>query len=77
MTRMCLMEPMKLSKNLKVFLKLDKRKLANQYVVIVGTKLVATGKDIEAMLRRVKRQYPRHIPFVAKIPSPTTLILFP
>lgn len=64
------------SKNLEAFLKLDKRKLANQYVVIVGAKLVAAGPDIEAMLRRIKRQYPRQIPFVAKVPSPTTLILF-
>ena len=65
------------SKNLAAFLKLDQRKLANQYVVIVGAKLVAAGTDLEIMLRRVKRRYPRHIPFVAKIPSPTTLILFP
>lgn len=64
------------SKNLDAFLKLNQRKLANQYVVIVDAKLVATGTDIEAMLRRVKRQYPRQIPLVAKIPSPTTLILF-
>jgi len=64
------------SKNLAVFLKLNKRKLANQYVIIVGAKLVATGADVETMLRRVKRRYPRQIPFVAKVPSPTTLILF-
>jgi len=64
------------SKNFEAFLKLDKRKLANQYVVIVAAKLVATGTDIEAMLRRVKRRYPRQLPFVAKIPVPTTLILF-
>ena len=63
------------SKNLEAFLKLDKPKLVDQYVVIVGAKLVATGPDIEAMLRRVKRQYPRQTPFVAKVPSPATLIL--
>jgi len=70
------MKPVTPSKNLEAFLRLEKRKLSNQYVVIVGAKLVATGTDIEALLRRVKRRYPRHIPFVAKIPSPTTLILF-
>lgn len=64
------------SKNLEAFLRLEQRKLANQYVVIVGAKLVATGMDIEAMLRRVKHRYPRQTPFVAKIPAPTTLILF-
>ena len=63
------------SKNLNAFLKLDQRKLANRYVVIVGAKLVATGTDIEAMLRRVRHRYPRRIPFIAKIPAPTTLIL--
>jgi hypothetical protein len=61
--------------NVQTFLRLDKRKLANQYVVIVGSKLVATGTDIEALLRRVRRRYPRQIPFVAKVPAPTTLIL--
>ena len=69
------MKPNGRSKNLDVFLKLDRRTLANQYVVIVGAKLIATGTDIEAMLGRVKRRYPRQIPFVAKIPAPTTLIL--
>lgn len=62
--------------NLDAFLKLDQRKLANQYVVIVGAKLVATGTDVEGLLRRTKRRYPRRIPFVAKVPAPTTLILF-
>jgi len=69
------MKPNGRSKNLDAFLKLDRRTLANQYVVIVGAKLIATGTDIEAMLGRVKRRYPRQIPFVAKIPAPTTLIL--
>ncbi|OGX47234.1 MAG: hypothetical protein A3G88_07445 [Omnitrophica WOR_2 bacterium RIFCSPLOWO2_12_FULL_63_16] len=62
--------------NLDAFLKLDQRKLADQYVVLVGAKLVAKGTDIETMLRRVKQRYPRQTPFVAKVPSPTTLILW-
>jgi len=70
------MKPVTPSKNLEAFLRLDKRKLANQYVVIVGAKLVATGTDLETMLRRVKHRYPRQIPFIAKIPAPTTLVLF-
>ena len=64
------------STNLDAFLKLDQRKLANQYVILVGAKLVASGTNIETMLQRVKRRYPRKVPFVAKVPSPTTLILF-
>lgn len=67
------MKPVAHSKNLEAFLRLGKRKLANQYVIIVGAKLVATGTDIETMLRRVKRRYPRQTPLVAKIPSTTTL----
>ena len=70
------MHKMMPSTNLDAFLKLDQRKLANQYVILVGAKLVATGTDIETMLHRVKRRYPRRVPFVAKVPSPTTLILF-
>ena len=64
------------SSNLETFLKLDQRKLANRYVVIVGAKLVATGTDVEGLLRRAKRRYPRQVPFVAKVPAPTTLIFF-
>lgn len=69
------MKPNARSQNLEAFLRLDKRKLANRYVVIVGAKLVATGTDIEAMLRRVRHRYPRQMPFIAKLPAPTTLIL--
>lgn len=64
------------SHNLEAYLKLNQRKLADQYVVLISEKLVAKGTDIEAMLRRVKQRYPGQTPFVAKIPSPTTLILW-
>ncbi|GAH19381.1 unnamed protein product, partial [marine sediment metagenome] len=36
---------------------------------------VAKGKDIESMLNKVKRKYPKETPFVAKVPDERMLIL--
>ena len=64
-----------MSKNLQAFLKLDTSKLANQYVVIVNKKIVATGQNIEGMLKKARKKYPTMIPFVAKIPDKELLVL--
>ena len=64
-----------MSENFQTFLKLDVSKLANQYVVIIDKKLVATGQDIEKMLKKAKKQYPGKIPFVAKVPDKQLLVL--
>ncbi len=64
-----------MSKNLQAFLKLDKSNLINQYVVIVNKKVVATGTDIETMLKKTKKQYPSQVPFVAKVPDKQVLVL--
>lgn len=65
-----------MSKNFDAFLKLKKVGLEEKYVVIVKGKVVGKGKDIEKLLPRVKRQYPKEIPLVAKIPSDEVLILW-
>lgn len=64
-----------MTKNFEAFLKLDKSKYLNEYVVIVDKKLVATGKDIVSMLQTIKRKYPKKVPFVAKIPEKSLLVL--
>lgn len=64
-----------MTKNFQAFLKLDKTKYVNKYVVIVDRKLVATGKDIVSILKTVHKKYPKKIPFVAKIPEKSVLVL--
>lgn len=62
-------------KNIKAYLNLDTTNLANKYVIIVNGKVVAKGRDIEEMLKRVTKKYPDEIPFIAKVPPKQMLIL--
>ena len=64
-----------MSENFQAFLKLDKEKYVNEYVVIVNKKLIAAGQDIVSMLKSVKKKYPKATPFVAKIPENSVLVL--
>ena len=65
-----------MTKSFQIFLKLNKTKFANQYVVIVDKKLIANGKDIVSMLKSVRKKYPRKTPFIAKIPDKSLLVLW-
>lgn len=62
--------------NYKAFLKLNTRKYTNQYVIMVDGKVVRSGKDIERLLKEVRKEYPRKLPFVAKVPKRGVLVLF-
>lgn len=64
-----------MSKNFQAFLKLDKSRLTNKYIVMVDSKIVETGHDIQKLLKRTKDKYPSKTPFIAKIPSPELLVL--
>ena len=64
-----------MSKNFEAFLKMNTSRYANQYVVLVKGRLAASGTDLLAMLKRVKKKYPGTIPFVAKIPQRGLLVL--
>jgi hypothetical protein len=64
-----------MSENFQAFLKLDKEKYANEYVVIVNKKLIAAGQDIVSMLKSARKKYPKSTPFVAKIPDKSVLVL--
>ena len=64
-----------MSKNLDAYLRLNKARYKEQYVVLVDGKLVAKGKDIVKILKRVHKTYPRQVPFVAKVPGDKVLVL--
>lgn len=65
-----------MSENFHVFLKLNKEKLANQYVVIINEKVFGIGQDIESILKKARSKYPGKIPFVAKVPEKEVLVLW-
>ena len=64
-----------MSKNFEAFLKLDTRRYVNRYVVLVKRRVAASGQDLPALLKRVKKKFPHEIPFVAKIPQRGMLVL--
>ena len=64
-----------MSKNLEAYLRLNKARYKHQYVVLVDGKLVAKGKDIEKILKKVRKSHPRKVPFVAKVPGNEVLVL--
>jgi hypothetical protein len=68
-------EVTEMTKDFEAYLRLDKTGLENKYVIIVDGEVVAKGENIESMLKRVKREYPHEIPFVAKVPDERMLIL--
>ena len=64
-----------MSKNLEAYLRLNKARYKNLYVVLVNGKIVAKGKNIEKILRRVQKSYPRRVPFAAKVLGNEVLVL--
>jgi hypothetical protein len=64
-----------MTKNFEAFLKLDKSRLQNNYVIIIKGKMVAKGEDIEKMLVQVRKKYPKETPLVAKILDERMLVL--
>ena len=64
-----------MSKNFETFLELDEKGLENQYIILVKVRVVAKGFDIEKMLARVRKKYPKTTPFVAKIPDERMMVL--
>ena len=64
-----------MSKNFEAFLKIDTSRYANQYVILVNRRIAASGQDLPALLKRVKKKYPHEMPLVAKIPQRGMLVL--
>ncbi len=63
-----------MSKNFNTYIKLNKKGLENKYVVIVKGKLFDKGENIEEMLDKVMKKYPKEVPFVAKVPNDRLLV---
>ncbi len=64
-----------MSKNLEAYLRLNKARYKDQYVVLVDGKLVAKGKSIEKILRNVRKSYPTQIAHCSKVTGDEVLVL--
>jgi len=69
------MKTIKINKNFQAFVKLDRRKYLDNYIVIIDGKVRFSGKDIKKMLREVRKKYPNKTPLVAKIPKEEVMVL--
>ena len=49
-------------------------KYAGKWVVIINKRVVANGENLEAILRKIKREDPKAVPFVAHISEPGIFI---
>ena len=65
----------KRDKNWTCYRSLDPRRLAGKFVVIVAGKLIGSGKQVVKLLERARSDYPREIPFVARIRDPKRLYI--
>jgi len=63
-----------MSANFEAFLKLDTSRYANQYMVLVKRRVVGSGHDLSALLKRIRKKYPRQRPLIAKIPHRGMLV---
>lgn len=64
-----------MTKNLQAYVKLALKESADKYAVLVDGKLIGTGTNLKALLRKAHKNHPGKIPAVGKVPGPTTLIL--
>lgn len=68
-------EEKKMTKNFEAFLKLNKSKFQNKYVIIVKGKVVARGENIEKMVAQIMEKYPKETPLGAKILDERMLVM--
>jgi len=54
---------------------LEKSKYRGKYIVMINSKVVEEGADIENMLCRTRERFPCEIPLVAKIPAEEVMVL--
>ena len=57
------------------FLKTPLKRYKGQYVAILGSKVVASGKDAKEVWEKARKKYPKKLPTLAKLPKEETLVL--
>ncbi|MDO8634475.1 MAG: DUF5678 domain-containing protein [archaeon] len=57
------------SKTYDFYANADLSYYAGEWVAIIGNKVVSHGKNAKQVLENVKKDYPKVVPFIAKVPS--------
>jgi hypothetical protein len=66
-----------MSDNFSAFVALPKEKYEGQWVVLLNKEVVASGtaKEIKERLVKIRKKYPKEVPFLAKVPHKTLQIV--
>ncbi len=60
--------------NYEWFLKQDFSEFAGNWVAIVDKKVVASGKNVEKIIKKVKIDYPRKRPFITRVKDKLSIL---
>ena len=65
-----------MNENHQAYMKEDLDKYEDKWIVIVNKKIVASGDNLKELVDKVEKEYgKRTVPFVAKVPKKTLMIL--
>jgi orotate phosphoribosyltransferase-like protein len=65
-----------MNENYQAYLKEDLERYEDKWIVIVDKKIVASGDNLKELVDKVKKEHGEKIvPFVAKVPKKTLMIL--
>jgi orotate phosphoribosyltransferase-like protein len=65
-----------MDENYQSYLKEDLEKYEDKWIVIVDKKIVASGDNLKELVDKVKKEHgTKVVPFVAKVPKKTLMIL--
>lgn len=53
--------------NYETFLKQDFHEYAGKWVAIINKKVVASERDVNKLILKVKKDHPHEVPFIARI----------
>jgi len=60
--------------NYEWFLKKDLKDYAGKWLAIIDKKVVASGKDVNQIINKVKKEYPNKKPLITKVKDKLTIL---
>jgi len=62
------------SKNYEWYLSQDFSKYSGKWLAIIDQKIIASGKNVEKLINKVKDKYPNKRPFITKIRNKLSIL---
>ena len=62
------------SKNYEWYLSQDFSKYSGKWLAIIDQKIIASGKNVEKLINKVKDKYPNNRPFITKIRNKLSIL---